>query len=317
MRQQIVKGKVSYEPNSMGSGCPFQAMMKDGGFVSHQERVSGTKIRSRSKSFVDHYSQAKLFYNSQSEFEKRHLQNALIFELSKVTIPDIRERLVGQLAFIDKNLASKVAVKLGVTIKKLKQPNQSIPADTNPAELQSKEREPKTRTSEALSMENTVKDTIKSRIIGFIIANGVEANAVNNLKKKLESKGAQVQFIGPSIAPVKATDGTLFIPQHSLSSVNSVSFDALVLCSGQNSQKELLDPENKHLVLNFVNEAYKHCKAIYFGNGTDEIYNNSNVGYKKHEDPAIIAAKDNKAADLFINAIAQHRVWNLEIERNS
>jgi catalase len=79
MRQQIVKGKSSYDPNSIGGGCPFQAMMSEGGFVSQQERVSGAKIRERSKSFVDHYSQAKLFYNSQSTPEKEHLQNALDF----------------------------------------------------------------------------------------------------------------------------------------------------------------------------------------------------------------------------------------------
>lgn len=70
MRQQIAKGKVSYEPNSIGGGCPFQAMMKEGGFVSQEARVSGAKVRERSKSFVDHYSQAKLFYNSQSMPEK-------------------------------------------------------------------------------------------------------------------------------------------------------------------------------------------------------------------------------------------------------
>ncbi len=117
MRQQIVKGKTSYDPNSIGGGCPFQAMMSEGGFVSQQERVSGAKIRERSKSFVDHYSQAKLFYNSQSTPEKEHLQNALIFELSKVTLPAIRERVVGQLAYIDMFLAWRVAEKLGVEVK--------------------------------------------------------------------------------------------------------------------------------------------------------------------------------------------------------
>ncbi|MBT2620108.1 catalase [Chryseobacterium sp. ISL-6] len=317
MRQQIVKGKVSYEPNSIGNGCPFQAMMKDGGFTSHQEKISGTKIRARSQSFVDHYSQAKLFYNSQSAPEKRHLQNALIFELSKVTVPVIRERLVGQLAFIDMDLATTVAAKLGVKVTKLKEPNQSIPADADPTELQSEEREPQTKFSDALSMENTVKDTIKSRVIGFIMADGVDADMTTKLKVKLEKEGAQVQIIGPSVASVKAADGTLFIPRHSLTSTKSVCFDALLLCPGEKSEKELLNPENKHLVLNFINEAYKHCKAIYFGLDTDNLYASSNVGNKKHEDPAIIKESDGQSEDAFINAIAKHRVWNLEVERNS
>ena len=120
------------------------------------------KIRERSKSFVDHYSQAKLFYNSQSAPEKTHLQNALIFELSKVTRPEIRERLVGQLAYIDTDLAWKSSGKIR---RKLKtgMANQSLPADSNIIELQSEEREPHTQFSDVLSMMNTVKNTIKSR----------------------------------------------------------------------------------------------------------------------------------------------------------
>ncbi len=162
MRQQIVKGKVSYEPNSIGGGCPFQAMMKEGGFTSHEERIDGSKIRARSQSFVDHYSQAKLFYNSQAEYEKTHLQNALIFELSKVTIPAIRERVVGQLAFINKELAEIVAKKVGVKVIKLKNTNGSIPPDSDSSTLQSPEIEPKTKNSRALSMAETVKDKLQA-----------------------------------------------------------------------------------------------------------------------------------------------------------
>lgn len=317
MRQQIVKGKTSYEPNSIGGGCPFQAMMSEGGFTSHQERVSGDKIRKRSQSFVDHYSQAKLFYNSQSLPEQTHLQNALIFELSKVTIPEIRERLVGQLAFINKDLAKKVAGKVGVQVKKLKHPNQSLPADSNIEELQSEEREPYTKSSAALSMKDTVKDTIKSRKIGFIIANGADGKAVNSLKTKLEGEGAAVELIAPSLAAVKADDGSFLTPKHSLTSIASVCFDALYICAGAKSAKELMSPENKHHVLNFVNEAYKHCKALYFGADTKEIYNGSNVGQKKHEDPAVITWDTADAGKQFITAISNHRVWELEQERNT
>lgn len=317
MRQQIMKGKVSYEPNSMGGGCPFQAMMKDGGFASQEERVDGKKIRARSQSFVDHYSQAKLFYNSQSGPEKTHLQNALIFELSKVTIPAIRERVVGQLNFINKELAAAVAKKVGVNVTVLEQPNGSIPADADPKSLQSPEKEPSTKSSDALSMKNTVKDTIKSRIIGFIIEDGVQAQDVNTLKSKLEQKGAVVQIIAGSLAAVKADDGTSFEPKHSLTSTASVCFDALYIGSGKQSAENLMNEENKPGTLLFINEAYKHCKAIYFGKGTDDIYNASNVKQKKHEDPAVIISDQNDSDASFIKAVAQHRVWELEKARNN
>ncbi|WES98860.1 catalase [Chryseobacterium arthrosphaerae] len=317
MRQQIVKGKSSYEPNSTGGGCPFQAMMSEGGFVSQEERVSGAKVRERSKSFVDHYSQAKLFYNSQSTPEKMHLQKALIFELSKVTFPEVRERLVGQLAYIDMTLAWRVAEKLGVEVKKLEWPNQSLPADSNIVELQSEEKEPHTKISEALSMAGTVKNTIKSRKIGFILANGADGKAVNDLKTQLEKEGARIELIAPSLANIRTNDGSELTPKHSLTSTASVCFDALFICSGEDSVKELLIPENKHLVLHFINEAYKHCKAIYFGNDTEALYHSSNVAQKKHEDPAIITWEDKTPMDKFVNAIAQHRVWDLEMERNA
>ncbi|WP_294214492.1 catalase [uncultured Chryseobacterium sp.] len=317
MRQQIMKGKVSYEPNSMGGGCPFQAMMKDGGFASQEERVDGKKIRARSQSFVDHYSQAKLFYNSQSGPEKTHLQNALIFELSKVTIPAIRERVVGQLNFINKDLAAAVAKKVGVHVTVLEQPNGSIPADADPKSLQSPEKEPSTKSSDALSMKNTVKDTIKSRIIGFIIEDGVHAQDVNTLKSKLENEGAVVQIISGSLAAVKADDGTAFEPKHSLTSTASVCFDALYIGSGKQSTENLMNEDNKPGTLLFINEAYKHCKAIYFGKETEDIYNASNVKHKKHEDPAIIISDQNDSDALFMKAVAQHRVWELEKARNN
>jgi len=317
MRQQIVKGKVSYEPNSLGGGCPFQAMMKEGGFSSQEERISGTKIRERSKSFVDHYSQAKLFYNSQSTPEKIHLQNALIFELSKVTIPEIRERTVGQLVNIDKFLAWRVAEKIGVEVKELEFPNQSLPADANRIALQSEEKEPEIKISEALSMQNTIKDTIKGRKIGFIIAGGADAGASNDLKIKLEEKGATVELIAPSLAPLRTNDGSALLAKHSLTSTASVCFDALYIAGGEDAVKELLIPENKHLVLHFINEAYKHCKAMYFAEGTEPLYMNSNVGARGHEDSGIIIWEDKEGTDKFIDAISRHRVWDLELERNA
>jgi len=316
-RQQIDKGRVSYSPNSIGGGCPFQAMMKEGGFVSQEERVSGTKVRQRSKSFVDHYSQAKMFYNSQSGPEKRHLQNALIFELSKVTITAIRDRVVSQLAFINKELAQIVAESVGAEITKLEFPNQSLPADCDPLELQSEEREPDTRSSEALSMMNTVKDSIKGRKIGFITAAGADAGALNALKTKLEAGNAVVEIIGTSMAPIQLNDGSSLTPKHSLNSIASVAFDALHISAGKDSAQVLLKPFNKHPALNFINEAYKHCKAISFGEGTEPLYMNSNVATKKHTDRAIITAEDHDAADNLIKAIAGHRVWDLELERNA
>src|SRR6185295_12459850 len=131
MRQTVNKGQTSYEPNSLRGGCPFQASSDMSGFTSYAEKIDAQKIRARSPSFLDHFSQATLFYNSQSEPEQNHLINALRFELGKVETPHIRERMLGLLAQVDKTLASRVAAGLGLAVPaKLDKPmNMSVPAD--------------------------------------------------------------------------------------------------------------------------------------------------------------------------------------------
>ncbi|HFK5529383.1 TPA: catalase [Elizabethkingia anophelis] len=317
MRSQLVKGKVSYEPNSIATGCPYQSMIGEGAFYSHEEKVSGTKIRMRSKSFVDHYSQAKLFYNSQSAPEKKHLEKALIFELSKVTISSIRERMAGQLSYIDEDLAYSVAKALGVEVKKLLFPNQSIPAYTDPEDLQSDEKEPLIAYSQALSMAFTVKDSIKSRKIGFIISEGADASAFKHLKNSLEEGGARVEVISSDLSPVKLSNAEVIIPKHSLTSCASVLFDALYISSGENSDNAFFLSENKVRVLNFIDEAYRHCKAIYFGDGTGFFYESSHASQKPNDDPGIIIPQDDDPVNKFLNAIAAHRIWDLERERSS
>src|SRR5688572_18072176 len=137
MRQTINKSRAAYEPNSLGGGCPFQAGMDMGGFLSHAEKLTGPKVRARGEKFFDHFSQARLFYQSQTAIEKDHIVSAFRFELGKVEVPDIRERMVTILNEIDSQLAERVASGLGLAVKKPVKPlNQSVPADGDIAEFQ-------------------------------------------------------------------------------------------------------------------------------------------------------------------------------------
>jgi catalase len=131
MRQTVNRGQTSYEPNSLRGGCPFQAGADMSGFTSYAERIDAQKIRARSASFFDHFSQATLFFNSQTEPEQNHIVNALRFELGKVETPHIRERMLFLLAQVDKTLANRVAEGLGANVPaKLDKPmNMSFPAD--------------------------------------------------------------------------------------------------------------------------------------------------------------------------------------------
>lgn len=159
MRQTINQDKISYDPNTLGGGCPFQSKMSQGGFNSHNERIEAYKVRERSPSFFDHFSQAKLFFNSQSEYEQEHIVDALSFELGKVETEAIRTRILKMLWYVDKGLAAKVAYNLGLSVPStLESPlNHSFPADAEAASYQPTMIKSSLETSEALSMVSTLK----------------------------------------------------------------------------------------------------------------------------------------------------------------
>ena len=113
-RQTIARGQVAYEPHSLIDGKEFRIDGASGGFQSFPEELEPPKVRRRSPSFDDHFTQARLFFNSQSAAEKEHIIAAFRFELSKVEVPAIRQRMVDNLAHVDEKLARRVAEPLGI-----------------------------------------------------------------------------------------------------------------------------------------------------------------------------------------------------------
>jgi catalase len=314
MRQTINTGRVSYEPNSIGGGCPFQAPMADGGFSSFPERIDASKVRQRSPSFHDHFSQATLFYNSQSEAEKRHLVNAFRFELGKVEIQDIRVRMLGILAQVDRGLASQVAEGLGIPVPpKPEQPiNRSFGADTDPKSVQPKKVKSSIDSSEALSMANTIKDTVKSRKVAALIADGFDGKHLEAMKKALMAEGATLKTVATRHGAITSADGKAIPADFSLLTAASVLFDAVYIPPGAKSIEALSGNADAY---HFVDEAYKHCKAICATGDTAAFFDNTFAGKATDDIAVITSAKANDAATLFIEAIANHRNWDRELSR--
>lgn len=318
MRQQINSGRVAYEPNTIANGCPFQAKASDGGFTSFAERIDAKKIRARSQSFFDHFSQATLFYNSQSEPEKNHIANALQFELGKVEIPAIRERMVGLLTQVDNNLAATVANGLGIKLPKAPQQpvNRSIPADGNPKNFQPIKVQLPIEKSAALSMANTIKNTIKSRKVAVLAANGVDDLSLNTIKKALLNQGAQVKIIAPKSGYITTAGGKQVMIDHSLMTTASVLFDAVFVPGGRKSIDALLHESD---AIHFIDEAYKHCKAIAGENEGIELVSAGYLGklisseqYTPMTDGVILSGGKVNIANAFIEAIKSHRFWERE-----
>ena len=316
MRQTINKGKTSYGPNGIAGNDPAQVSVADGGFSSYGERIDAKKIRARSKSFFDHFSQAKLFFNSQSQPEKDHIIDALSFELGKVKTVEIRERMLGILNQIDVDLTQKVANKLGMTLpKKVPFPvNQSVPADGDPKDFQSINADSELKSSAALSMAGTIKDTIKTRKIAFLVADGVDGDSIVAMQKALVLAGATIELIGTHHGKITtATKQSLAVDESLLTSC-SLFYDAVFVPGGKKSIDALaMEPDAIH----FLNEAYKHCKAIAAAPSAaallEKTYFAADV--KAGKDAGIVMVEGESEISNFITAIAGHRVWEREKAR--
>jgi len=247
MRHTIVKGRVSYEPNTLGGGCPMQRPWEQGGFVSHAEPMEGEKQRVRSPSFADHFSQPGLFWRSQADWEQHHIVSAFCFELAKVGVPAIRERMVSNLTQVDATLAKRVADGLG------------MPVPPPPPGAKGLPRTDKPKSDAALSMAITRKDSIAGRAVAVLVADKVDGTAIDAMRKVLEAGGATLKLIAPRLGAIKSSDGAPIVPDHSLPTVSSVLFDAVFVPGGKASAEALCADANAVL---FVKEAYKHGKAI-------------------------------------------------------
>lgn len=318
MRQQINTGRVSYSPNSLGNGYPSQAKEAEGGFVSHNERVEAYKVRERSESFADHFSQAALFFNSQTEPEQQHIIKALRFELSKVETIAIRERMVGLLSQVDKKLAQKVAAGLGMNVPQPEKPmNKGIGADADPKKHEPKPLDKSYAPSPALSMiENpTVTNSIETRQVAFLCAEGFHEKSANVLKKALEAKGAAAKIIGPHAGTIKGDAGTEVKTDFAFFSSSSVLFDAVYVPSGSGAQA-LAENDN---VIEFINDAYRHCKVIGFNSGLEPLIEKTTIGNKlaggkDSSLPGIVMNTGTAKAftEDFITQMGRHRIWERE-----
>ena len=324
MRQTINKGKSSYSPNTLGNGCPFQAGKMQGGFTSYVEKIDAYKIRERSESFFDHFSQAKLFFNSQSEPEKQHIIDALSFELGKVQTVAIRQRMLRTLSYVDTALAAAVAYNLGLHVENnIDEPlNQGLPADADVESYQPIIKKDDGQISPALSMVNTPKNGIKTRQVAILVADGVLANSVNAVKNELTAQGAVVCVIAPRQGYVVSEEDEKIPVDQSFLTTASVLYDAVFIPAGTNSVATL---EGEPDAVHFINEAYRHCKAIaaepqavqvleatYFGRKMASSHLEDSV---KVEEGLIIEQDINMLIEKFSNAIAQHRFWEREKPR--
>jgi len=233
-RMTINKGKVNYFPNRFG--CPGLASASEQGFVHAPTMVSGPKLRARGPKFSEYFSQARLFYNSLSSWEQQHVIKSYSFELGHVDDLGVRQKFVSRLNCVDLDLAQQVAKAIGVEPPKV----------FNGVAHSNK--------SAALSQANTVKNTIATRKIAFLVGPGYNSAQLKALRAFFAAAGALTVVVGTH----KGDQGHGDDAQFTYHSTKSVMFDALVLVGG--TQYDAMGRVGE--VIHFVNETFKHGKAI-------------------------------------------------------
>jgi catalase len=245
-RQSIPRGRVAYEPNSLGGGCPFQAGMQ--GFVTFPAPVMEDKVRGKPEKFADHFSQATLFWNSQTPVEKKHIIGAFRFELTKVQVPAIRQRTVSMLVNVSDELADAVAEGLGIPV-----PAPQPRVLQNPAT-------PEVTNSPQLSLFARPGDgSARTRQVALVVCDGVVGEASRKVHAALLDAGAVPKFVGEALGEVTTSDGKPIRIDVTFEATASVLWDAVVLPVGEDAAATLA--QNEH-ALDFVKEQYRHCKLI-------------------------------------------------------
>jgi len=288
------KGRVNYEPNSRGSeGGPRES--PETGFRSFPAEEGGRKVRERSESFADHYSQARQFYISQTEVEQHHIADALVFELSKVEEPAIRERVVSHLPNIDSGLATRVAAGLGLT-GKIKPIAAAVEPHTD------------LKSSKALSIILNGPESFAGRKVGALVTDGVDGALVDALKKQLEKEGAMLEIIAPTIGGVKTSQGEALAADHKIGGGPSVLFDAVAILPSKEGAASLL---KNAAAVEFVADAFGHLKFIAWTQGAAPLLRKAGIS-EDDLDEGCIELTNSRGAGQFVAACRKLRFWKRE-----
>jgi catalase len=296
-RQAIARGRVAYEPNSLAGGCPFQAGAR--GFVSFPEPIHDDKLRGKPEKFAEHYNQATLFYNSQTDVEKAHIIGGFRFELSKLTVPAIRERMVAALRNVSDELATAVADGLGMDLPK------ALPRamDDPPT--------PEVTVSPALSLMALPGEVgIRTRKVAILVADGMEGTSVAAVQAALTAQGAVPRLVGVRLGRVTAVTGEVLEADASMENTPAVLFDALVMPCGQAAVDRLA--RDGH-TMEFIKDQYRHCKPILALGLSEQLLDKAHIPATLPDgaaDEALIKVQPSAVASglsAFIQALGQHR----------
>jgi catalase len=283
--------RVNYEPNSWGGDLGGPRESPECGFQSYRENDAGEKLRARSETFSDHYSQARQFYISQTPIEQEHIADAFTFELSKVETVEIRGRMVAHLLNVDRGLAETVGEALG------------LEAMPKPAEAA---RSPRTdlKALPSLSILRNCPETFTGRKVGVLVSDGVDAELLNTLLRALEAEGASFEVVAPKVGGVKTSDGSRLEAHQALKGGPSVLYDAVAIMISNEAATEM---SSEPAARDFIADAFAHSKFVGYVESARSLLE-ATLGDDRI-DEGFVELKVARDITKFVQSCRQLRFW--------
>lgn len=311
MRHHIPQGKTNYNPHSLPNGCPFLSnVLNKGKGVESVPTDSEQKIRKRSETFSDHFSQATIFYNSQTDIGKKHIQDAFSFELGKVKSEKIQSRYLGILVVINRDLATVVAERLGLDVP------DGLSEETVKVSSQIFENYPNIKAVDpaisypSLTVEHYGKfNSIRTRKIAALLCDGFDLTEFNRVRSRMEREGAKLEILSVNEGTVISAQGDPEKVDYRLAVMDSVLYDGIYVCGGDTSQEKLASIPK---AIQYLDDALKHNKVIALGGDNDILILASNLR-KVEADDAVLAINTTADIDNFVAILTQHRNWQREL----
>ncbi|GAB3792603.1 hypothetical protein GCM10028868_08070 [Virgibacillus kimchii] len=247
--------------------------------------MEGRKVRARSESFKDHFSQATMFWNSMSKQEKEHIISAFSFELGKVKSKDVRKQVVDMFAHVDLAMAREISGNIGVHAP-----------EEGGSDVE--------KSSPALSMEDTAYSPA-TRKVAVLLTDGFEGEDVKNILEQLERKKMYVEIVSDKQGMIKGTKDVKVEADHTFVTADPVLFDAVYAAGGMEKSKEF-DSNASY----YLKEAFSHFKPIGATHEGKDLIKAQNLSAQSG---VIMEASVNSFAEQFTEAVSKHRFWDRNV----
>ena len=312
-RQTIARGQVNYEPNSLsGGGVEFRVDGGSEGFQPLADELASPKGRRRSPSFDDHFTQATLFFNSMSSIEKEHIVAAFRYELSKVQMPAIRQRMVDNLAHVDEKLARRISQGMGIDA-----PDAKAAAGRPGFRAHRYQGRQSIEESAALGMVERAEPNARTRVVAILVADGVDSASLKPIREAIEHAGVACRVVAPHLGKITSASKRQVDVDQTFANASSVMFDGVLIPAGAEHAAALGAMGEAR---RFIDEAYRHGKAISAVGEAATLVEafmvegdlDKSAGVLSAATPAVSTgdtAAATQIANDFVAAVAKHRHW--------